>query len=398
MKLVAQNYNSQSREIKVIYISTYIPRECGIATFTKDLTSAINLLNPNNLAEIMALEEKGAEERSYPWEVKYRVKDYDLLSIKKATDYVNQSGSDIVSIQHEFGIFGPDEGSNVIEFLKKIKKPIVVTFHTVLSNPSDTKKRIVKTIGKYSSAIVVMINDAKKRLVDVYNIDPEKIVVIPHGVPDIPYGPTGDYKKELKISYNKIVLSTFGLINRGKGIEYVLEAMTDLVKVYPNLFYIIIGQTHPIILKKEGEIYRESLQKFINQHKIQNNVKFVNSYLPLDKLVKYLRATDIYITPYLEPQQITSGTLAYAVGAGKTCISTKYLYAKEVLGYGRGMLVDFSKSQEIVDAVNQLLSDKSIMNEMSMKAYLYGRKMIWPSVALGYLDLFNLIKKHNDQP
>lgn len=398
MKLVAQNYNSQSREIKVIYISTYIPRECGIATFTKDLTSAINLLNPNNLAEIMALEEKGAEERSYPWEVKYRVKDYDLLSIKKATDYVNQSGSDIVSIQHEFGIFGPDEGSNVIEFLKKIKKPIVVTFHTVLSNPSDTKKRIVKTIGKYSSAIVVMINDAKKRLVDVYNIDPEKIVVIPHGVPDIPYGPTGDYKKELKISYNKIVLSTFGLINRGKGIKYVLEAMTDLVKVYPNLFYIIIGQTHPIILKKEGEIYRESLQKFINQHKIQNNVKFVNSYLPLDKLVKYLRATDIYITPYLEPQQITSGTLAYAVGAGKTCISTKYLYAKEVLGYGRGMLVDFSKSQEIVDAVNQLLSDKSIMNEMSMKAYLYGRKMIWPSVALGYLDLFNLIKKHNDQP
>lgn len=392
MNKIAENYNLKSRDIKVIYMSSYIPRECGIATFAKDLTTAINLLNPDFLAEIMALDEADSFERQYPWEVKMRVKDNEPESFEKAAEYINQSGCDILCIQHEFGIFGPDEGVNIVDFLKQVKKPIVVTFHTVLSDPSDRKRMIVQEIGKRVDAIVVMINEAKKRLVDIYGINPDKVVVIPHGVPDIPYGPTNGFKKQLKIDEGRPVIATFGLLNKGKGIEYMIDAMAEIVKKNPAALYLIIGETHPVIKRREGEIYREGLKKQIKKLGLVKNVDFVAQYLPLEQLVLYLRAIDIYVTPYLEPQQITSGTLAYAVGAGKACVSTKYLYAKEVLGYGRGKLTDFYNSKELADAINELLTDEVMRKEISMKTYLYGRKMIWPNVALGYLDLFNLVK------
>jgi len=393
MGILAEKYNSKSREIKVIYMSSYIPRECGIATFTKDLTSAINLLNPDFLAEIMALDEPGSKDRQYPWEVKYRVKDDDEKSFAKASDYINQSGCDILCIEHEFGIFGPDEGINIVKFIKLVKKPIVVTFHTVLSNPSDKKRFIVNQIGQRVDAIVVMIKEAKKRLVELYGISPNKIVVIPHGVPDIPYGPTEGFKALLKIDPKRPVISSFGLINRGKGIEYMIEAMAEIVKTSPKALYIIIGGTHPVVKRQEGEIYRDQLKKIIKSKNLEKNIIFINKYLPLDELIQYLRATDIYVTPYLEPQQITSGTLAYAVGAGKACVSTKYLYAKEVLSQGRGVVVDFQSAKELADAIKELVINHKKQQEISMKSYLYGRKMIWPNVALGYLDLFNLIKQ-----
>lgn len=393
MAKLTEKYNLKSREVRAIYVSSYPPRGCGIATFTKDLTSAINLLNPEFLAEIMALDEPGLNDREYPWEVKYRVKDNDDEAFVKAADYINQSGADVLCIEHEFGIFGPEEGINIVNFINSVKKPIVVTFHTVLSKPTAQKKKIIQAIGSRVEAMVVMVNEAKRRLIDIYGLNEDKIVVIPHGVPDIPFGPTDGYKRQLKINPHRCVISTFGLINQGKGIEYMIEAMAKIVAKHKNALYLIIGQTHPVVQRESGEVYRESLKQLIYSKKLQHNIKFIDKFLPLDELVLYLRATDIYVTPYLEPQQITSGTLAYAVGAGKPCISTKYIYAKEVLGKERGALVDFRSADQLFKAVIDYLANDSKRYEISMKTYLYGRKMIWPRVALGYLDLFNLVKK-----
>lgn len=383
----------EKRRIKVIYISSYIPRECGIATFTKDLTTAINILNPDNLAEIMAMDEKGSESRVYPWEVKFRVKDYEPECLEHAIHYINQSGCDVVNLQHEYGIYGQEDGKGVIDFLKKIQKPIVVTLHTVLDNPSQRQKEIISKMSNYVEAFIVMINEGKRRLEEIYKISEEKIVVIPHGVPDIPYGPTNSFKKLLKLHPKRPIISTFGLINEGKGLEYGIEAMKEVVKKFPKAKYLIIGQTHPIILKKEGEKYRENLKHLVKKLRLQRNVIFVNKYLSLEELILYLRATDIYLTAYLNPQQISSGTLAYAVGAGKSCISTKYAYANEVLGEDRGALVDFKDSSQIAQSIISFLEDEEKINAVGLNAYLYGRKMTWPNVALSYLDLFGIVSK-----
>lgn len=382
----------QEKVARVIYVGSYIPRECGIATFTKDLTTAINVLNPLCLAEIMAIDESESDEREYPWEVKYRVKQDDLDSYAKAADYINQSSADIIHIQHEFGIFGGRHGSYVVDFMKQIKKPIVVTFHTVLEEPGEERQKIVQEIAEYATAIVVMIGAASDRLASVYGIPKEKVVVIPHGVPDIAYGPTIHFKNELGLQ-GKTTLSTFGLINPGKGIEYVIEALPKVVEKYPDLKFLIIGATHPNLKKKDGEKYRDSLKRLIKDKNIQNNVKFINRYLSLDELVLYLRASDLYISPYLDPQQITSGTLSYALGAGRPCVSTEYLYATEVLDEERGVLVPFKNPDLIAKRINELLDNPEKRRAIEKKAYAYGRTMIWSNVALKHLNLFWLIAK-----
>jgi glycosyltransferase involved in cell wall biosynthesis len=380
----------QERAVRAIFIGSYIPRECGIATFTKDLTTAINVLNPNYLAEIMAIDEPGGESREYPWEVKYRIHQNDLDSYATAADYINQSSADIVSVQHEFGLFGGEEGEYIVPFLERIEKPVVTTFHTVLEKPSKKKLQIVKEIARISKVVVVMIETAADRLYEVYGIPAEKIVIIPHGVPDIPYGPTNHFKQNLGFEQN-FTLTTFGLLSPGKGLEYVLRALPDIVRKHAETKFLILGQTHPTLIRKHGEVYRESLQAIIKELHLENNVHFENRYLSLDEVVNYLRATDVYITPYLEPQQITSGTLAYAVGAGRPCVSTEYLYAKEVLSEKRGMLVPLKNSAAIAKAVNYLIEHPEEKMEIEKNAYLYGRKMIWSNVALKHLNLFWLI-------
>lgn len=389
-KTFASQLALQERRARVIYVGSYIPRECGIATFTKDLTSAINGLNPNDLAEILAIDEPGGEEREYPWEVKYRIKQDELESFLAAADYINQSSADLVNIQHEFGLFGGDKGDYILPFVKKINKPIVTTFHTVLEKPGERRLKIVQELATKSQAILVMIGAAEKRLRKVYKIPASKIVVIPHGVPDIPYGPTCYHKQELHLK-NNIVISTFGLINPGKGIENAILALPTVVKKYPNVKYLVLGQTHPTLVKKFGEAYRNNLKQIVKDLGLQKNVHFENRYLTLDELVLYLRATDVYVTPYLDPQQITSGTLAYAVGSGRPCISTDYLYAKEVLSKGRGMIVPLLKPEAIAEAILYLLDNPEERRKIERKAYLYGRTMIWSNVALKHLDLFQLI-------
>jgi len=238
--------------------------------------------------------------------------------------------------------------------------------------------------------VVVVIETAAKRLVSVYKIPKEKIVVIPHGVPDIPYGPTAYHKKDLGLEKN-IIISSFGLINPGKGLEYAIKAMAAIVKKYPKVKYLILGETHPNLVKLYGEKYRRQLEKLVRKLKIGKYIHFENRYLDLDELVQYLHATDIYITPYLDPRQISSGTLAYAVGAGKPCIATPYLYAKEVLGKGRGLIVPFRNARAISQAILHLLDKPADKKRIEQKTYLYGRAMTWANVALKYLDLFNLI-------
>lgn len=379
----------QERRVRVIYIGSYIPRECGIATFTKDLTTSINVLNPHCLAEIVAVNPP-AIHYDYPWEVKFRFDQNDLKTYVDAAKYINQSSAELVCLQHEFGLFGGQDGELIVPFLQELNKPLVATFHTVLPNPDDHHRRIISEIAKVAEAMVVMINAAADRLVEDYGVNRNKIVVIPHGVPDITFAINPPAKGKFHLKQHK-VLATFGLINQGKGIEYAIQALPEVIKAVPNLLYLVLGETHPVVRRLEGEKYRRRLQKLVRDLGLQRHVRFENRYLSLDELVAYLQATDIYVTPYLNPEQITSGTLAYAVGAGLPCISTPYIYAKEVLDKTRGILVDYRKPAAIAKAIIKLAQDKSCALKIRQNAYAYGRQMTWDNVALKHLDLFSSI-------
>jgi len=382
-----KNLELEERLVRAIYVASYIPRKCGIATFTKDLTNAINTLNPRGLAEIMALNNDGYD---YPWEVKYRINQDDLRTYIGASDYINESSAEIVCLQHEFGLFGGKDGEYAISFLERIKKPTVTTFHTVKDNPTPTQKEIIKRISSLSSAVIVMIESIADRLVNTYQVNKKKIVFIPHGVPDVPFGATEYFKRQQKLK-GKFVLGSINLLSENKGIEFAIEAVPEIVKKIPNFVYLVIGETHPVVKAKKGEEYRKKIEKLVRKLKIGKHVKFINTYLPLEELVNYLRALDIYITPYLDPGQVASGTLSYAVGAGKACISTPYIYAQEVLDQDRGVLVPFRDSQSIAESIIKIHSDQKFKNQIERKAYDYGRIMTWPSVGLQYLDLFRLI-------
>ncbi|MFA6368854.1 MAG: glycosyltransferase family 4 protein [Candidatus Shapirobacteria bacterium] len=391
---MVKNIIKQKRKnIKVIYISTYIPQRCGIATFTKDVTSAINLLNPSALAEIMAVVKDG-ENLEFPWEVKYKLFQCDLNSYIQAANYINNSECDLVLVEHEFGIFGGKCGDYLIPFLEMIKKPRIMTCHTVIDDPQNEWGMVFQRLVKVVDAFIVMTQNSAKKLIDLYGVKKRSITVIPHGTPDIGYNSGERYKKKKKLS-NRIVLGNINLLSENKGIDYSIEAVAEIAKKYPQVLYLVIGQTHPTILEKEGEKYRNSLNRKIKELGIERNVKFINRYLSLEELVEWLKVIDIYITPYLEKQQSCSGALAYAVGAGKACISTGYLYAKEILGEGRGILVPFKDHKAIAKAVLRLLDNPEERKEMEKKAYKYGRFMTWSSVALQHLDLFEeVIKKH----
>lgn len=396
-KLAAQLAEAEPR-VRVIYVSTYIPRECGIATYTKDLTNAINLLNPHYLADIVAIDDSHLNQTSYtyPWEVKYKIQQDDPESWLAAAEYINQSGADVVHLQHEFGIYSSNSanGEHVIPFMEAIKKPIVVTFHTVLPEPTPIQKKNVQKIAKKAYAITVMVEAAVHWLVSVYGVDEGKVVVIPHGVPDITFNDSKRAKQKLGLANDNILMS-FGLISQGKGYEYVIEALPIILKKHPKTKLMILGETHPVVKRKEGEVYREKLHNLAKNLGVNDSVIYVNRYLDLDEIIEYLKATDIYLTPFLGLDQITSGTLSYAVGAGKVCVSTPYLYAKEVINGDRGRLVPPRDSQALGNTIVDLLDDPKGRHEMSKRAYDYGRNMIWPSVALSHLDLFEILKDAN---
>jgi len=373
--------------INSTFISSYTPRKCGIATYTKDLTRAINLINPHSKSEIVALI-RPEDKIDYPPEVKLKISQYEVDSYIKAADHINKSKTDIVVLEHEFGLYGGNFGEYIIKLVELMKKPLIVTTHTIPDNNSEGYGLVLKDVLKFAEKVIAMMPESLQKLVKNYNCPKEKIEIIPHGVPDIPLEATAEYKK-IKGFEDRIILGNINLLSASKGLEYTIEALKTIKEQLNNVLYLIIGQTHPVVLKTEGEKYRKFLKEKIKQHDLQENVKFINKYVSLKELVVWLKIIDVYITPYLDPQQSASGALAYAIGAGKICISTPYLYAKEVLAEGRGIIVPFRNSQAIADAVIDICKNPQKKLRMENKTYKFGRLMTWYNVALQHLELFD---------
>jgi glycosyltransferase involved in cell wall biosynthesis len=370
----------------MLFLGSYPPRECGIATFTKDVVDSYDKRFGGH-SEIIAIEEPGAPQRDYPPTVVANLIQDDRDSYRAIADIVNHHPCDALNVQHEFGLFGGDNGEWIVDLIALVRKPVTVSLHTVLPEPTPDHLRVVRTICATASAVVVLSATGKDILIGRYGIDPHKVNVIHHGVPDVPFGNAGTAKAMLGL-HNRQVVSTFGLINRGKGLEYAIEAMRDVATAHPDALYLILGQTHPVVRRNEGEVYRESLEKLVAEYGLGNNVRLVDRYLGFDELVQYLQATDIYLTPYLNPVQIVSGTLAYAVGLGKAVVSTPYLYAEELLAHGRGFLVEFRDAISIANTMNSLFDDRDLRASTERRAYRFGRQMTWPHVAQEYGSLF----------
>ncbi|MCL5105223.1 MAG: glycosyltransferase family 4 protein [Armatimonadetes bacterium] len=376
-------------KIEPAYISTYPPSECGIATFCKDVSSSVAKYTPFSKPTIIAVKREH-EIEPYERVVRFQILKENKQSYIDAAKFINDSSLDIVSIQHEYGIFGGEDGEYILDLLEALEKPAVATLHTVLQRPSPNQKRIMQEMGRLCEVMVVMIKTGRRILLDVYDIDPKKATIIPHGVPNVHRVSASSVKRALGLADRKI-LSTFGLISRGKGIEYVIQAMPKILEKNPNAIYLVLGETHPGVRKHEGESYRNMLAETISSLGLEDHVRFNNRFLSLNELVRYLCATDVYITPYLSKDQICSGTLAYAVGCGKAIASTPYLYAEEVLAEGRGTLVDFESPDSISATVNRILGDKELKESLESAAYQYGRRAAWFNVAVDYLDLFHRV-------
>jgi glycosyltransferase involved in cell wall biosynthesis len=371
---------------RTLFLGSFPPRECGIATFTKDVVDSFDRAFATS-SEIIAIDEPGGEVRTYGPEVVARLRQNSRESYTDVAAIVNAHPAKVLNIQHEYGLFGGERGEWLIDLMQASEKPVVLTLHTVLPEPDDVMLRVTRELCRYATSVVVLSETGRDLLARVYRIDSARVRVIHHGVPDVPFRETGPFKASFGIG-QRTVISTFGLINRGKGLEYAIEAMRSVVRRHPEALYLILGETHPVVRRQEGESYRESLQQMVRDYGLQHNVQLVDKYLDFDELVSYLEATDIYLTPYLNPTQIVSGTLAYAVGCGKAIVSTPYLYAKEVLAHHRGFLCDFRDAKSISQLVNALLDDPALRRATERRAYRFGRQMTWPHVAAEYGKLF----------
>jgi glycosyltransferase involved in cell wall biosynthesis len=380
-------------KIEPAYVCTYPPSECGIATFSKDVATSVAKYTPFSKPTVIAVKREH-EIEPYERVVRFQIFKEHRQSYIDAARYVNESTIDIVSLQHEYGIYGGADGEYVLDFLAALEKPAVVTLHTVLHNPSPNQKRITQEMGRLCDVMVVMVKTGRAILLDSYGIDPAKITIIPHGVPNVHRVSASKVKRALGIA-DKKVLSTFGLINRGKGIEYVIKAMPRILEKHPNTIYLVLGETHPGVRKHEGESYRNMLTDIIRELGLEQNVRFNNRFLALNELVRYLCATDVYVTPYLNKDQIVSGTLAYALGCGKAILSTPYLYAEEVLADGRGILIEFKSPDSIAESVMRVLEDRQLKESLESAAYRYGRRAAWFNVAVSYLDLFDRLLRRS---
>lgn len=379
---------------RALFLGSFPPRECGIATFTKDVVDSFDRCFATK-SEVVAIDEPGGEGRSYPPEVCCRLQEAAPESYADVAAIVDAHPAALLNIQHEYGLFGGEDGEWLIDALERITKPIVTSLHTVLPEPSVHHRRVAQRICALSGAVVVLSRTGKDLLVERYAVDAEKIRVIHHGVPDVPFRDTDGPKASFGVG-QRTVISTFGLINRGKGLEYAIDAMRQIVRRFPEVLYLILGETHPNVRRHEGESYRESLHELVRAYGLENNVKLVDRYLEFDELVAYLQATDIYLTPYLNPTQIVSGTLAYAVGCGKAIVSTPYLYACELLAHQRGLLCEFRDADSIARNVIALLDDPALRRSIERRAYRFGRQMTWPHVAAEYGELFAELVPHRD--
>ncbi len=365
----------------VVFVSTYPPVQCGIATFTRDLANSVELYGWKPFVVAIDRGESDYADQRVLWRIrKDRDQDYE-----QAAQFLNQLQPAAVSLQHEYGLFAGEMGAEVLRFVRALRVPLVVTLHTVEPNPRDIMKRILAELVTHAQGVTVMSHTAVQLLKQVYHVSTHHVRVIPHGAPEVPFTSTDAAKNRLGLTGSKVI-STFGLVSRGKGIEDVITAMRHVVPHHPDALYLVLGQTHPNVRAYEGESYRESLIALVEQMGLTDNVRFVNSYLSQDALLRYLAATDIYITPYPNPGQISSGTLTYALACGCAVVSTPYLYAKELLADDRGVLVPFRNPQVMAQALHHLLSDDSYRERLRQKAYHFTRHMTWRAAGAQFVQ------------
>jgi glycosyltransferase involved in cell wall biosynthesis len=377
-----------SRVRKIAFVGDHLPRKCGIATFTSDLLAAVAAAHPQSECFCVSVNDiKSGYE--YPEVVHFEIEEQDLSSYLRAADFLNISNVDIVCLQHEFGIFGGPAGAHILAFLRELRMPVVTTLHTVLREPRADQRRVMQELISLSSRLVVMADRGRQMLEDIYEAPAAKIDLIAHGIPDVGFVDPTYFKDQFGVE-GKVVLLTFGLLSPNKGIEHVLNALPQILAEFPNVVYIVLGATHPNELREHGEAYRVGLELLAQRNKIEKSVIFYNDFVELENLKEFIGAADLYITPYLNEAQITSGTLAYTFGAGKAVVSTPYWHAQELLADGRGVLVPFSDASAIAREVIGLLGDDTRRNAMRKNAYKIGREMIWSHVAQLYMQSFEL--------
>ncbi len=371
--------------MKNAYIATYPPRQCGIGTFTENLFNSMvasDIDEPNHKRSFVIAINDSEEELKYPEEVKLTIRQESQEDYLAAAKYINISGADCCILQHEFGIFGGKDGVYILPLLHQLDIPLIVTLHTVMKSPSFSQKEILQRIGKMANRIVVMSYKAIEMLVDIYEVPREKIAYVEHGVPNFRYIQE-EVKKEFKLEKRKVLL-TFGFVGRNKGIETAIQALPKVVEKHPDILYIVLGKTHPNVMRHAGEEYRLFLTQLIEDLNLEENVVLLNEFTTQKELFKYLYASDIYITPYLNEAQITSGTLAYAVGAGSAVVSTPYWHATELLSNGRGVLFDFGDVDALSNILIDLLDNPEKRLAIRKKAFKHGRKITWPKIGFIY--------------
>jgi glycosyltransferase involved in cell wall biosynthesis len=371
---------------KIAFVGDYLPRKCGIATFTHDMHASVSCRFPEAECFVVPVNDR-PEGYDYPPEVRFEIDEQDLDSYLRAADFLNFANTDVVCLQHEYGIYGGVAGSYILGLLRDLRMPVVTTLHTVLREPDKDQRRVLMGLAELSARVVVMTERARTFLRDIYGVSEAKIDLIAHGIPDTPFVDPNPYKDQFGVEGRPVAL-TFGLLSPNKGIEHMLRAIPEILGEFPNFVYIVLGATHPELLRAEGERYRLGLERLARDLGIKPYVIFYNRFVELAELTEFIRAADIYVTPYLNPAQITSGTLAYAFGCGKAIVSTPYWHAEELLADGRGVLVPFADPHALAREVRGLLSDDRRRDTLREQAYRLGREMIWGRSACHYMESF----------
>ena len=375
---------------RIAVVGNYLPRQCGIATFTTDLCAAISA--EYGSARLLALPVNDTEQGyDYPARVRWSLAQDDLRSYQEAAEFLNFNNIDMVCLQHEYGIFGGTAGSHILHLLRGLKMPVVTTLHTVLREPNPDQRMVMEEIAELSDRLIVMSQLSSQFLQEIFKVPGSKIDMVPHGVPDLPFLDPNFYKDRFGVE-GKAVLLTFGLLSPNKGVENVIQALPQILSKHKNVVYIVAGATHPHILRREGDKYRAYLQALAKEVGVESQVIFHNRFVSPEEMVEFIGAADIYITPYRHEAQVVSGTLAYALGAGKAIISTPYWHAIELLDDRRGALVPFQDPDAIARKAVELLDTPAIRHAMRKRAYLFAREMVWKRVAQGYMESFAKVR------
>lgn len=379
------NSGLDTRIRRIALVGNSPPRLCGIATFTEDLRAALCAAYPRLAVDLYAMNDAGRR-HDYGPEVVCTIGQDELSDYQLAAQRINESGADVVLVQHEYGIFGGPAGSLLLRLLDRVEPPVVVTLHTVLQDPSAEQRAVIEALMRRSARMIVMAEKGREILERVHGVPRARVAVIPHGVPDRPLRDPAGLKRRFGFGGHRVLL-TFGLLSPHKGIETMIRAMPAIVRAHPDALYVVLGATHPHLVAREGEAYREGLVSLAEELGVSSNVRFIDGFLKQELLLDYLEASDIYVTPYLNEAQITSGTLSYAVGLGKPVVSTPYWHASELLADGVGLLTDFGDSEGFAQAIVGLLDDKARMGALRRRAWEIGRSMIWARLADAYIDI-----------